>query len=295
VARIAIVGVGAIGGALAGLLAENQQHEIVLCTRRPVQSLLVQSPAGSTQINFRNWTSPAQAEAVDFVLVATKTYDAETTAAWFPRLTTNDTPVAIVQNGVEHRERFAQWLKPEQILPVIIDCPCERMPESQPGTQHVLRRATALIKTDNSPLGLQLTALLAGSDAEITLVEDFVTAAWSKLCINSAGALNAITSLPAEIIHQPEIAAIAAGMVSECAAVARAVGAKLDEKIVAQVMDGYRAQAPKSVNSMLADRLAGRTMEIDARNGVIVRRGAEFGIATPLNAMAVALLRAVQG
>jgi 2-dehydropantoate 2-reductase len=33
-------------------------------------------------------------------------------------------------------------------------------------------------------------------------------------------------------------------------------------------------------------------MELDARNGVIVRRGAAHGIATPVNAMVVALLEA---
>ena len=62
-----------------------------------------------------------------------------------------------------------------------------------------------------------------------------------------------------------------------------------------QVLDGYRAQPPDSVNSMLADRMAGRLMEIDARNGVIVRKGEKHDIGTPLNRMAVALLKAIEG
>jgi 2-dehydropantoate 2-reductase len=44
---------------------------------------------------------------------------------------------------------------------------------------------------------------------------------------------------------------------------------------------------------MLADRRAGRPMEIDARNGVIVRYGREHGIPTPMNALMVAMLEAV--
>jgi ketopantoate reductase len=36
-------------------------------------------------------------------------------------------------------------------------------------------------------------------------------------------------------------------------------------------------------------------MELDARNGAIVRFGERFGVETPLNAMAVAVLRAVEG
>ncbi len=47
------------------------------------------------------------------------------------------------------------------------------------------------------------------------------------------------------------------------------------------------------MNSIHADRAAGRPMELDARNGVIVRLGRRHGIATPYNDMAVALLAAM--
>jgi 2-dehydropantoate 2-reductase len=56
-----------------------------------------------------------------------------------------------------------------------------------------------------------------------------------------------------------------------------------------------RRSLPDSINSLHADRLAGRSMEIDARNGVIVRLGRRHGIATPVNEMIVALLEAAQG
>jgi 2-dehydropantoate 2-reductase len=45
---------------------------------------------------------------------------------------------------------------------------------------------------------------------------------------------------------------------------------------------------------MYADRIAGRSMEIDARNGVIVRLGRKHGIPTPLNILLVGLLEAAQ-
>ena len=34
--------------------------------------------------------------------------------------------MAVLQNGVEHRERFAPYVPLESILPVIVDCPAER-------------------------------------------------------------------------------------------------------------------------------------------------------------------------
>jgi 2-dehydropantoate 2-reductase len=81
-------------------------------------------------------------------------------------------------------------------------------------------------------------------------------------------------------------------MVAEVVAVGRAEGARLDGSVGQQVVNMYRAQPKDSVNSLLADRIAGRRMETDARNGVIVRLGEKHGIATPLNRMAVAVLEA---
>jgi 2-dehydropantoate 2-reductase len=46
------------------------------------------------------------------------------------------------------------------------------------------------------------------------------------------------------------------------------------------------------MNSLGGDRLAGRPMETEARNGAIVRFGERLGVATPLNGMIAAVLRA---
>jgi 2-dehydropantoate 2-reductase len=82
-------------------------------------------------------------------------------------------------------------------------------------------------------------------------------------------------------------------LVRECIAVGTAEGASLNESLVESVLDGYRNAPPDSINSLHADRIAGRPMEIDTRNGVIVRLGAKHGIPTPFNQMIVALLEAV--
>jgi len=109
-ARVAIVGVGAIGGVLAALLNVAGRHEVVLCTRRPIRDLTVETPEGLVTVNARNLTDPSLAGPVEWVFVATKTYDAKGAAAWLPSLCRHSAPVAIVQNGVEHRERFAEYV-----------------------------------------------------------------------------------------------------------------------------------------------------------------------------------------
>lgn len=287
-ARIAIVGVGAIGGALAGLLSKTGRHELTLCSRRPLAALTVHTPEGDVHVTAQHVSDPAVARPVDWVIVATKAYDATGAAAWFHALCASGAPVAIVQNGVEHRERFQQWLSTDRLLPVVIDCPVERR-----GDGNILVRGSALIKIEDTQLGRSFADLFSGTSAKVLLVDDFTTAAWWKLCINSVGALNAIAAKPAGILRDEAMGRIAREMVAECVAVGRMQGAHLEDDLPEQVLAMYRAQPPDSVNSLLADRLAGRPMETDARNGAIVRAGEKHGIPTPLNRMAVALLEAI--
>jgi 2-dehydropantoate 2-reductase len=287
-AHVAIVGVGAIGGALAGLLKTAGNHKITLCTRRPLNALTVHTPEGEVHLKAQNATDPKSVEPVDWVLIATKTYDAEGAAAWLPALCAKHAPVAIVQNGVEHRERFAPWVDEHFLLPVVIDCPVERKSD---GAVYV--RGGTLMKVEDAPLGREFVSLFSATTAKVQLVENFATAAWWKLCINSVGALNALTLKPAGVLWGESMSRLAREMVAECAAVGRAEGAQLDDDIADQVMNLYRAHPADAVNSLLADRLAGRKMEIDARNGAIVRKGEKHGIPTPLNRMTVTLLNAM--
>lgn len=284
-ARIAIVGVGAIGGALASLLETAGGHELVLCTRRPQPQLVADTPQGQVRVHATNLTDPAQATAVDWVLVATKAYDSASAAAWFPKLCANGAPVAVVQNGVEHRERFAAFVSPERLLPVVIDCPVERRED---GSIYV--RGTVLLKVENSELGRGFLELFAGAGANLAPVEDFTTAAWWKLCMNSVGALNALSLQPVRVLWGERMQAVGRQMVAECLAVARAEGARLDDSVVDEIMGMYAGHPGDSVNSLLADRLHGRRMEADARNGAVVRAGRKHGIPTPMNEMALALL-----
>jgi 2-dehydropantoate 2-reductase len=224
---------------------------------------------------------------VDWVVVATKTYDAAGAGEWLRGLAKGGALVAVVQNGVEHRERIEPYVAGERIVPVVIDCPVER---GEDGI--VVQRGKVTMKVQEGALGAEFKELFRGSKVEIELVADFKTAAWRKLCTNAAGAINALAMKPAGIFREEQVAELALGMVAEVVAVGRAEGAKLDDSVGQQVVDGYRRQPKDSVNSLLADRMAGRKMETGARNGVIVRLGKKHGIATPFNQMAVAVLEA---
>jgi 2-dehydropantoate 2-reductase len=291
-ARIAIVGAGAIGGSVAALLQASGQHELVLCVRRPIRQLVVEQATGEMQINATLLTRPEDAKPVDWVMVATKTYDAASTALWLDPLCSGGAPVAVLQNGVEHRERFAPYIAHEHIIPVIVDCPAERKP-SQDGIDRIVQRGPMSLRVPDSGFGRDFVRLFAGTAADAVAVDDWTTVAWRKLCHNAVGVIPALLLQPAGVLRSEALGEVALDMVREAAAVGRAEGANLPDSVPIDVLAAYRRSAPDSVNSLHADRLAGRPMEISARNGAIVRKGQAHGIPTPANAMAVALLEAL--
>jgi 2-dehydropantoate 2-reductase len=286
-ARVAIVGVGAIGAVIAALLQSSGRHELVLCTRRPLSHLSVDTPEGPVVIEYTNLDDPSHAQPVDWVIVATKAYDASGAGAWLEGLCGRGAPVAIVQNGVEHRERFAPYVPTDQIVPVIIDCPAER---KAPELVHQRGPAELFIQSD--VLGHSLADLFQDSPAQIKLTTDFLSAAWRKLCINAAGSISALLGRPTEVFQDEAIGQTTVEVVRECANVGRAVGASLDADLPEQVLAQYRKYPSDTVVSLLADRLAGRSMETDARIGPILRFGRQHNIPTPRNSLLLALLEA---
>ncbi len=149
------------------------------------------------------------------------------------------------------------------------------------------------MKVPDNPLGRDFVGLFARTTADASVVPDFLSVVWRKLCFNSAGVLSALVLQPAGIVRGEAMGEVAVQIIRECAAVARAEGAHLEENVADLVLAAQRTAPADSINSMLADRQAGRPVEIDARNGVIVRLGRKHGIATPANAMAVALMEAM--
>jgi 2-dehydropantoate 2-reductase len=285
--RVAVIGPGAVGGTVAAWLAQNPALDVEVCARTAFDRLEVETPGGPLVATPRVLTAPDQASPADWALVATKTYDAAATGAWLAALVGPETRVAVLQNGVEHVERFTPYLAADRITPAVVDIPAER---TAPGRIRQRRDGTILVPAGVA--GAAFAGLFAHTPIAASTTDDFKTAAWRKLGVNCAGAVNALTLKPSGVARREPIADIMRTLVDECVAVGRAEGADLPADLGEAVVTGYRAGPGDGINSLHADRAAGRPMELDARNGVIVRLGARHGIATPVNAMVVALLEA---
>lgn len=138
----------------------------------------------------------------------------------------------------------------------------------------------------------EVAAFLSACGWQATAVADVDRWVWRKLAINAAiNPLTALAGVPNRAIaDDPDLAAAAAGLAREVAAVAAALGYDLGD-IAAAVTDVARATGANR-SSMLCDLTDGIPTEIDAINGAVVAAAEAEGIPVPANRVALALVRA---
>ena len=287
--RVAVLGVGAIGSVFGVRLCRLERHDVTLCVRRPIEKLVVETPDSVIESSVKCVTSPSEAGPVDCVLLAVKGHQVPDAAQWLEALVGERTIIAVLQNGVEHRERVAPYAGGAEVVPVVVNCPADRL---APG--HVAQQGGAQLVPEDGPGARFLASLYEGTDVPVKPTSDFTTASWAKLCNNvGAGPATALTNRGRGVLREPAVAEFCRGLVRECAAVGRAEGAKLADDVAERTIERLQDADPEATTSMLVDRRAGRPIEADVMTGAVVRIGAGHGIPTPLTAAADALLRAV--
>ncbi|UMX65218.1 hypothetical protein MJ588_13120 [Klebsiella pneumoniae] len=134
---------------------------------------------------------------------------------------------------------------------------------------------------------------LAGTRCAVDLAADFTTVAWRKLLQNAVAGLMVLdrtprrdsppgrTSLPSDWLIR-----------ANALQAARAEGAALSDNVPEEIIAGFHRAPADLSTSIRIDRLNGRPLEWDIRNGVVQRRGRQHGILTLLSDITVPLLAA---
>jgi 2-dehydropantoate 2-reductase len=288
VARVAVVGVGAIGAAAAAAVQCAGGHELLLCARRALDRVVVESPDGSAvTVSGPLLTDPARVDRpADWVLLAVKAHQTAGAAGWLSGLCGRGTVVAVLQNGIDHVERVAPLVGRAEVLPVVNWCPVEPVEPGRVWQRDVLRLAVP-----GGSAGAAFAALL-GDAAQVEVGGEFAREAWRKLCVNAVSGVMALAGRPAEIFAFDDVRDVARVMARECAAVARAEGVALTEQDADDVIAWLETLPADAGSSILTDRRAGRALEWEARNGVIGRLGRRHGVPTPVADTVAALLHA---
>jgi 2-dehydropantoate 2-reductase len=294
---IAVVGIGAIGGAVAADLFERG-HRLTLCSRTPFAELVVERPGATTTVPIAAHVEPSKVESLsgkppDWLLLCTKAHASASARAWLDALCGARTHIAVLQNGVDHVERIRPLLPSvvedeAALLPVVIQLPAEKV---APGVVHQSRNGNLIVPA--GPVGEAFATLFDGGRTTVAPRDDYFTQSWWKLLSNAAiGGVCALALRPNRAAAAPGIRDATLALMREVVLVGRAEGADLPDDAPEKVLERILAAAPDHWSSISVDRREGRPMEWRARNEVVCRLGRAHGVATPLNDLLVALLRA---
>jgi 2-dehydropantoate 2-reductase len=288
VGKVAVVGPGAVGTTAAAYLYAAG-HSVLICgrTARP-QIELRPDQAEAIVVPGPVCTNPAEiTEPVGVVLLALKATQNDDAGRWLARLCDEHTIVVVLQNGVEQVEQVQPHCPSSTVIPGIVWFSAETQPDGW-----VRLRSEARLALPTGPAATTFAELWRGAGGTADCDPDFVTAAWRKLLLNAVAGLMALTGRRAGMFRRDDVSALASHYAAECLAVARAEGAKLADDVADATVEMFR-QAPMDMGtSILADREAGRPLEWDIRNGVIIRKARAHGIATPISEVLVPLFAA---
>ena len=191
---------------------------------------------------------------VELVLPAVKATQITDASGWLTALCDETTTVCVLQNGVEQVDLVQPHCPASPVVPAIVWCPAET--EADGWVRLRGRPAVTLPAGSGS-----VAATLGDGGCDVTMTDDFRTAAWHKMLANAVSGLMALTGRRAGIFRRDDVAALSRAYLDECLAVARAEGAHLGDEVIDQILSRLRDAPPDMATSMLGDRAAGQPLE----------------------------------
>ena len=310
--RVLVIGPGAVGSFLGGILAAAGSG-VTLLGRRPAPDVVpgilkLEGPEGPRDVHLVRAHDPATVEAPDLVIVTVKAFhlaDALATAARWP-----DVPLMTVQNGIG-AEEAAAGARTSPILAGSLTSAVEPIP----GGVRRLRTGgmgVAVVRGEAASLAADLVDAFTGAGLPAVLFPDSTAMKWSKLIANLvANASSAILDVePAAIYADARTFPVERAQLLEALAVMRALGVHpvalpgahvlmllrgirfpelLARPIVARAIGAARGGKSPSLRLHVREGGEGPT-EARWLNGAVARAGAETGVPTPVNAALAALV-----
>lgn len=275
--RIAVMGTGAVGGYFGAKLAASG-HELIFIARGrnllalKQDGLRIDSFQGNLHIRKALFTDdPAAAAAVDLVLFCVKSYDTESAAEALAPLIGQTTRILSLQNGVDNASKIAQIWGAERTLAGVVYIGAQL---AQPGTiKHSSGGKIALGELDggvHEPTRTIERALSAASiPCEITV--EIAKAQWRKLLWNAPFcAISCLTRTTArEIVESSSLRKLAIDCMLEVIAAAKTRALDLASEWIDETLK-FSESLGDFKPSMLQDLEAGKPLEFEAFNGIVV-------------------------
>ncbi len=299
--NIMIVGAGAVGGFFGAHLAKAHPNVSFLLRPRTLaavreRGLTVKSASGTLTVHPPSASDATELPSPDLVVLANKAYDLDAVMDQIEPVLSARTVVLTLQNGVDIEDRILDRLGRDCVVGGLAFI-YSRIVE--PGIIEHFKGGTVTVGEfmgQKSDRVKEIAALFEQAGIRCQISEDIRRAKWEKMCWNCV--FNPLTVIindrVSKALNSPEMLSVIHGIVGEVAAVAAGLKVPLPENMGEQVVQ-WSQEIRDIHTSMYDDWKAGRPTEIDALNGLIVRRGRELGIPTPINEALLAMVKVITG
>ena len=294
--RIAVMGVGGVGGYFGGKLARyyaNRNDVEVVFIARGAHLKAIQEK-GLQQITVEGTfiakphvatDRPAGSGIFDLILFCVKAYDLEESARMLKDSVDARTVVISLLNGVDNGERLKAALPTAQVLNgcVYISAYLDR-----PG---VVRQIGGPCKLFFGPENgtrdtcVTIEGLLREAHIQAEYRNDIKTVVWEKFLFLSplASITSHLDKTFGQIMEDKGSQRLLRGLLDEVGSVARAEGVDVPENIWETSLEKMASFPPDTKTSMHLDFEKGRKTEVETLTGYVVRAARRHGIATPLH------------
>lgn len=293
------MGAGAVGGYFGGLLAKGGADVTFIARGKHlealrVKGLMVKSVKGDFFLPVQATDDPQEVGQVDLILFCVKSYDTETAIRQALPMVGEGTLLLSLQNGVDNEEKIGAIVGEGKVLGGVAYIGSR---VKEPGViLHEMggRIVFGELQGGLSERVLRLKAFFDRCGLEASASPDIKKVLWMKLAWNAPfNAINTLVGGPVKaIIENPSTLELARRTTEEVMAVAKGLGIGLPPDLWEKNLGLARGADIKS--STLQDLEAGKPLEHEALNGIIVKKGACLGIPTPYNFTLYALLTQLQ-
>jgi 2-dehydropantoate 2-reductase len=297
--KIAIMGVGGLGGYIGGRLAHTGQEVTFIARGQRLQAirdngLQVRGPDDEFVVHpARATADPHEVGPVDVVIFCVKSYDVPDAAARISPLVGSQTAVLPVQNGVGHIEQLRRAVGQAAVLGGVAMLNAHSTAPNafeRPGGPHRLELGE--LDGTLSPRCQALAQALDDAGLDAHVMPNIAERLWWKFAgICGAGVFSVMRGSKGQIWGEPETHDLLRQAIAEAVAVANARGIPLAAAMPDEAIRAFDTFPPPYKPSMLVDLEQGRRLELEALNGTLVRLGDEMGIPTPVNDFIYACLK----
>ena len=284
------MGAGAVGGYFGAKLAAAGHKVAFIARGKHLEALRrgglrINSPGGALHIENALFTDdPARTDTAELILLCVKSYDTELAARALEPIIQGKTAILSLQNGIDNPEKIAQCFGEHRTVAGVVYVGAQVVAPGVVEHSSGGRIILGPLSGGGSQPAKEVHETLAACAIPCEISADIKTALWRKLLWNAPFcAIGCLTGASVRsIVASESLSTLAMDCMEEVRQAAQTCKVHLPPRLVDETFE-FSKTLGEFKPSMLQDLQAGKPLEYEAFNGIVVRLLNGAGKDAPVN------------